>query len=85
MKLFKHFLKNLKAFHSRQVHNMLALMLDPHFKSLQVVESFVGYDNVIHLTIEYDVKKVIPLSMIILDQLNPIVEAIVAPCDEPIL
>jgi hypothetical protein len=63
---------------------MLALMLDPHFKSLRVVESFVGHGNVIHLTTKYDVKKVILLLMIFLDHLNPIVEAVVAPCDEPI-
>ncbi len=42
MKVFKHFLEFLKTFDSHQVHNMLALILDPCFKSLQVVENFVG-------------------------------------------
>jgi hypothetical protein len=32
---------------------------------------------------EYDVKEVILLFMIVFDWLNPIVEAFVAPCDEP--
>ncbi len=78
MKVFKRFLEFLKAFDFCQVHNMLALMLDPCFKSLWVVESFVGHGNVIHLVVEYDVKEVIPLSMTLLDQLNFIIEAVVA-------
>jgi hypothetical protein len=32
--VIKLFLEFLKAFDSCQVHNMLALMLNPHFKSL---------------------------------------------------
>jgi hypothetical protein len=55
------FLNFLKLFYSHQVHNMLALMLDPCFKSLWVVENYVGHKNAIHLTIEYDMKKIIPL------------------------
>ncbi len=35
--------------------------LDPHFKSLQVLENYVGQKNIIHLVIEYDVKEVICL------------------------
>jgi hypothetical protein len=34
VKAFRHFLNFLKAFDFPQVHNMLALMLDLHFKSL---------------------------------------------------
>jgi len=59
VKVFKHFVEFLKAFDFCQVHNMLALMLEPCFKSLRVVESFVGHGNVIRITIEYDVKEVI--------------------------
>jgi hypothetical protein len=47
--MIKHFLEFLKAFHFQQVHIMLAFMLDPYFKSLQVVQNFVGCGNVIHL------------------------------------
>jgi hypothetical protein len=78
VKVFKRFLEFLKAFDFYQVHNMLALMLDPCFKSLWVVESFVGHGNVIHLVVDYDVKEVIPLLMTLLDQLNLIIEAVVA-------
>jgi len=29
-----------------KAHNMLALMLDPHFKCLDVVKTFVGWEKV---------------------------------------
>jgi hypothetical protein len=32
-----------------KVHNMLALVLDPHFKSLDVVKMFVGQAKVIQM------------------------------------
>jgi hypothetical protein len=35
-------------------------MLDPYFKSLQVVENYVGCKNVVHVVVEYDLEKVIP-------------------------
>jgi len=41
---------------------MLALILDPHFKSLRVVESFVGHSDAMCFTIEYHVKEVILFS-----------------------
>jgi hypothetical protein len=82
VKVLKPFLEFLKAFDSHQVHIMLALMLDPCFKSLWVVESFVGCSNAIRLATKYDMKEVIPLLMTIFDQPNPIVEIVVAPCDE---
>jgi hypothetical protein len=51
------------AFDYRQAHNMLALMLDPCYKSLRVVEKHVGCGNAIHLASKYDLKGVIPLLM----------------------
>jgi hypothetical protein len=65
MKVLKHLLEFLKAFDSHQVHNMLALILDPCFKSLRVVESFVGHSNAMCFTIEYHVKEVILFLMIV--------------------
>jgi hypothetical protein len=35
---------------------MFALILDPCFKSLWVVENYVGHGNIIHLVVEYDVR-----------------------------
>ncbi len=80
MKVIKHFLEFLKTFDFHQVHNMLALMLNFHFKSLWVAKHFVGGGNTISL-VEYDVKKVIHLLMIIFNRLNLIVEIFVTPCD----
>ncbi len=64
---------------------MLALLLDPRFKSLHVMESFMGCGNAIYLAIEFDVKEVIPFLMIVFDWLNLIVKAIITPCDELVL
>jgi hypothetical protein len=85
MESLKPFLEFLKSFDFCQIHNMLALMLDPRFKSLQVMKSFVGHNNAIHFIVKYDVKEVILLLMIFFYQLNLIVEAIVEPCDELVI
>jgi hypothetical protein len=42
---------------------MLTLMLDPCYKSLFVVENYVGHGNAIHLAFKYLMKEVIPLLM----------------------
>jgi hypothetical protein len=75
VKVIKPCIYFLIAYDLHQVHNMLTIMLDPCFKSLQVFQNYVGYWNVIRLVIEYDVKQIIPLLMIIFDVLNPIVQA----------
>jgi hypothetical protein len=41
LKLIKFFWGFLKTFDSNQVHNMLVSMLDPHFKILKAVKSFI--------------------------------------------
>jgi hypothetical protein len=64
VKVVRPFLQFLESFDFCQVHNTLALMLDPCFKSLRVVENYAGHENVIQLVVEYDIKKVIPLLMI---------------------
>jgi hypothetical protein len=35
---------------------MVAIMLDPHFKALRIVENLVGHKNAIQFAFEYDVK-----------------------------
>jgi hypothetical protein len=54
---------------------MFALILDPRFKPLKVVENYVGCGACICLTIEYDANAVIPLLMITFEVLNPFVHA----------
>jgi hypothetical protein len=46
------------------------------------MKSFVGHENVICLTIEYDENDVIPFLMKFFDQLIPIIEAIIPPSDK---
>jgi hypothetical protein len=50
---------------------MMAIMFDPCFKALPIVESFVGHENVIQLTFEHDAKVVIPFLIMCFEQLNP--------------
>jgi hypothetical protein len=40
-----YFLSFLKKYENRKVHNMIFLMLDPRFKSLRIVSSFVGREQ----------------------------------------
>jgi hypothetical protein len=42
--VFDSFLSFLKNYEERKAHNMLSLMLDPQFKSLRLVSSFVGHE-----------------------------------------
>ncbi len=50
-------------------------MLDPRFKSLRVVENYVGRGACIHLIAEYDANAVIPLLMTMFEVLNLTVQA----------
>ncbi len=72
MKVIKLLLEFLRFFYGEQAHNMMAIMLDSHFKALWIVQNLVGYVNGIWLTFEYDVKVVVPLLMVCFDRLNPI-------------
>jgi hypothetical protein len=51
------------------------LMFDPRFKSLRVLENYVGHGACICLAAEHDANEVIPLLMIMFEVLNPIVQA----------
>jgi len=65
VKVIKYFLEFFKTFDFQQIHNILALMLDPCIKSLQVVKKFVGHGNANYHVTKYNVKKIIPLFMIV--------------------
>ncbi len=81
IKVMKPSLCSLIAYDPHQVHNMFALMLDPHFKFLRVLKNYVGWGNVICLVTKYDAKVVIPLLMIIFYVLNPTIQAFTAQVD----
>jgi hypothetical protein len=65
MKVIKPFLEVLKTFDFHQVHNMLALMLDPHLKSLWLWKVLWGvkmqFTSLLNMII--NVNAVIPLLM----------------------
>jgi hypothetical protein len=56
---------------------MLALMLDPRFKSLRVVENYVGCVAYIRLVAKYDVNAIIPILMTMFKVLNTNIQACV--------
>jgi hypothetical protein len=73
IKVIKLVLEFLRSFDARQAHNTMAIMLDPCFKALHIVENLVGCGNAIQLASEYDVKVVIPLLMVCFGRLNLVV------------
>ncbi len=62
---------------------MLAIMLDPHFKYLWIIENYVGHGATICFGFEYDAKVVIPLLMAYFDQLNLTSQACATVIDVP--
>ncbi len=50
------FLSFLKKYENKEAHNMIFLMLDPRFKSLRIISSFVGREQGVAIVEEYDRK-----------------------------
>jgi hypothetical protein len=50
------FLSFLKKYEEKKDHNMFSLMLNPQFKSLCLVSSFVGCEKGIFIVEKYDQK-----------------------------
>ncbi len=48
------FLSFMASFQKAKVHNMLAMMLDPHFKWLRLVIQYVNKEKTLHIAGEYD-------------------------------
>ncbi len=59
------------SYNVNKAHNMLTLMLDPCFKSLEVVKAFVGWANLIQIMVEYVSKTLLPLLVVAFHFLNP--------------
>jgi hypothetical protein len=59
--VFAPFLAFASTYIVAKVHNMLTLMLDPRFKSLDILKTFVGRTKVIHMVAEYDTKSLMLL------------------------
>jgi hypothetical protein len=50
------FLSFLTKYENKKTHNMNSLMLNPMFKSLQILPSFVGLEQGVSLVEEYEKK-----------------------------
>jgi hypothetical protein len=65
------FLAFASTFSFSKAHNMLVLILDPHFKSFDVMKVVVGRAKMIQMVVEYDTKTLMPLLMATFQFLNP--------------
>jgi hypothetical protein len=55
------FLSFLTKYKNKKTHNMISLMLDPRFKALCIVSSFVEQDQSVSYVEEYDKKLLYPM------------------------
>jgi hypothetical protein len=65
------FLSFVTTYIPNKAHNMLALMLDPRFKCLDVVKAFVGRAKVMEIVAKYDTKSLMPLLVAAFHPQNP--------------
>jgi len=65
------FLAFASTYNVSKAHKMLALMLDLHFKSFDVMKTFVGRAKVIQMLVEYGNKILLQLLMVDFQFLNP--------------
>jgi glucokinase len=54
------FLAFASTYNQAKAHNMLAIMLNLHFKNMKVINDFAGHAHIILNVIEYDVNIVCP-------------------------
>jgi hypothetical protein len=59
------------SYNVSKAHNMLAFMLDPHYKSLDVVKVFFEQANVLQIVAKYDIKTLMPLLVVAFYFLTP--------------
>jgi hypothetical protein len=59
--VLKSFLSFLRKFEEKKAHNMFSLMLDPRFKSLSLVSSFIGREQGVAIAEKYDLKSLYPM------------------------
>jgi hypothetical protein len=71
------FLAFTYSYNVNKAHNMLALILDLWFKSLNAVKSFVGWAKMIQIVVEYDNKTLLPLLVASFHFLNPTIDGLI--------
>jgi len=65
-----HFLSFAESFSRERAHNMVALMLDPHFKSMDCIMDYIGNNQAAILMQQYDELVVMPLLKVLMKFLN---------------
>jgi hypothetical protein len=55
VKVLDPFLLFMLSFQQDKIHNMLAMMLDPHFKRLGLLIQYVGKERTLQIASEYDI------------------------------
>jgi hypothetical protein len=60
-----------KKFDEKKSHNMLALMLNPRFKSFCLTSSFIGHDQGVAIVEQYDTMSLYPMPMKCYYHLHP--------------
>ncbi len=71
MGVLEPFLSFLVALHTHKAHNMLAKMLDFHFKVLGLVIQYVGKEGFFQVASDYDIQVLFPLLVYAYKVLNP--------------
>ncbi len=73
--VFDFFLSFLKVYDKRKTHNMIFLMLDPKYKNLCMISSFVGKEQGVIPIEKYDTKSLYPMLVKCHEHLHPLVES----------
>jgi len=66
-----HFVSFVKSFSWEKAHNMVVLMLDPHFKCMDCIMDYICMDQAAILLQQYDELVVMPLLKVVMGFLNP--------------
>jgi hypothetical protein len=69
------FLSFLKVYDKRKARNMISLMLDPRYKSLCIISSFVRREQGVAFIKEYDRKSLYPKLVKCHEDLHPLVKS----------
>jgi hypothetical protein len=64
----------MRTYDEKKAHDMLTLMLDPRFKSLCLLSSYVGKEQGVSIVEEYDRRALYPMLVKLCNQLHPIVD-----------
>jgi hypothetical protein len=79
------FLAFFESYITTKAHNMLVIMLDPHFKNMKVIPIFLSDSLTFQVVAKYDVKIVYPLLVQAYLHLNPmktIVKSVIVENDD---